>query len=241
MEWEEHRLPQIELHHVTKYFINEQRKFAAIDDVSFSINQGEFVFLIGSSGAGKTTLLRLIASHISPDEGTIFVDNQNIGKMRLWRRLSHRRTIGQVWQDSSLVRKKTIGQNLEIVQRALGVNHRIIPHNTQRALSAVGMRFAEHLYPFQLSGGQIKLVELARAMVGSPPILLIDEITANLDHDTGWDIMNILSEINRRGTTVIMATHAKDFVNIMCRRVVTLVSGRVVGDVEKGKYGKIQK
>ena len=136
--------------------------------------------------------------------------------------------------------KKTVRQNLELVQRALGVKSKVIPENTRKALSIVGMRAMEDRYPFELSGGQVKMVELARAIICNPPILIVDEITANLDYDTGWDIMNILNEINRCGTTVIMATHAKDFVNIMCRRVVTLVAGKIAGDVEKGKYGELR-
>ena len=233
-------MPQIEMQHVTKYFNNEQRRFAAIDDVSLSIDRGEFVFLIGSSGAGKTTLLRLLANQISADEGKIWMDNVEPTRPRGWRRPVYRGNIGQFWQDASLIRKKTVRQNLELVQRALGVKSKVIPENTRKALSIVGMRAMEDRYPFELSGGQVKMVELARAIICNPPILIVDEITANLDYDTGWDIMNILNEINRCGTTVIMATHAKDFVNIMCRRVVTLVAGRVAGDVEKGKYGELR-
>lgn len=233
-------MPQIEMQHVTKYFTNEQRRFTAIDDVSLTIERGEFVFLIGSSGAGKTTLLRLLANQIVADEWKIWLDDVELTRLRGWRRPVYRRNIGQVWQDASLIRKKTVRQNLELVQRALGVKSKVIPENTRKALSIVGMRAMEDRYPFELSGGQVKMVELARAIICNPPILIVDEITANLDYDTGWDIMNILNEINRCGTTVIMATHAKDFVNIMCRRVVTLVAGKIAGDVEKGKYGELR-
>ena len=232
-------MSQIEFDHVSKYFMNEKRRFAAIDELSLSIEPGEFVFLIGSSGAGKTTLLRLLANHITPESGAIWVEGQQVNRIPQWRRPLYRRRIGQVWQEPALIRKKTIGENLEIVQRAMGVSHRIILENTMKALSIVGMRSMADAYPYMLSGGQIKLVELARAIICNPHILLLDEITANLDDDTGWDIMNILNEINRRGTTIVMATHAKNFVNIMCRRVVTLVAGRVAGDVEKGKYGEL--
>ena len=219
-------MPQIEFDHVSKYFMNEKRRFAAIDELSLSIEAGDFVFLIGSSGAGKTTLLRLLANHITPEEGAIWVEGQQINRIPQWRRPLYRRRIGQVWQEPA--------------QRAMGVSNRVIPQNTLKALSIVGMRTMADSYPYMLSGGQIKLVELARAIICNPHILLLDEITANLDDDTGWDIMNILNEINRRGTTIIMATHAKNFVNIMCRRVVTLVSGRIAGDVEKGKYGELR-
>lgn len=233
-------MPQIEIDHVTKYFNHERQRIAAIDDLSLKIEAGEFVFLTGSSGAGKTTLLRLLANYLSPEEGIICVEGQMLHRVRRWRRPTYRRVIGQVWQQPSLIRKKTIGENLEIAQRAMGIPKRYIPQNTLKALSIVGMRSQVDCYPYMLSGGQLKMVELARAIINNPPILILDEITANLDNDTGWDIMHILKEINHRGTTIVMATHAKDFVNIMCRRVVTLVAGHVVGDVKKGKYGEIE-
>lgn len=231
-------MPQIEIDHVTKYFTHERNRIAAVDDLSLKIEAGEFVFLTGSSGAGKTTLLRLLANYLSPEEGLICVEGQMLHRIRRWRRPTYRRVIGQVWQEPSLIRKKTIGENLEIAQRAMGIPKSFIAENTLKALSIVGMRNQVDCYPYMLSGGQIKMVELARAIINNPPILILDEITANLDSDTGWDIMHILKEINHRGTTIVMATHAKDFVNVMCRRVVTLVAGHVVGDVKKGKYGE---
>lgn len=233
-------MPQIELQNVTKYFVNDRKKrFAAIEDISLTIEQGDFVFLIGSSGAGKTTILRLIASQIKADSGKIWLGNEEVTKLRYWKKAAYRKAVGQVWQETGLIRKKTIRENLYIVQKALGVKSKVAEENTFKALALVGMRTMSERYPFELSGGQIKLVELARAVICNPKILVIDEITANLDYDTSWDIMNILAEINRCGTTVIMATHAKQFVNVMRKRVVTLVEGRIVADIEKGKYGEI--
>lgn len=234
-------MPQIELQNVTKYFVNDRKKrFAAIDDISLTIEQGDFVFLVGSSGAGKTTLLRLIANQIRADSGRVWMGDKEVTRLAYWRRSSYRRIVGQVWQDATLIRKKTIRENFYIVQRALGVRSKVAEENTTKALALVGMRAMGERYPFELSGGQIKLVELARAVICNPPILVVDEITANLDYDTGWDIMNILAEINRCGTTIIMATHAKQFVNVMRKRVVTLVEGRVIADVQKGKYGEFE-
>lgn len=234
-------MPQIELQNVTKYFVNDRKqRFAAVDDISLTIEQGDFVFLVGSSGAGKTTLLRLIANQIRADSGRVWMGDKEVTRLAYWRRSSYRRIVGQVWQDATLIRKKTIRENFNIVQRALGVRSKVAEENTTKALALVGMRAMGERYPFELSGGQIKLVELARAVICNPPILVVDEITANLDYDTGWDIMNILAEINRCGTTIIMATHAKQFVNVMRKRVVTLVEGKIIADVQKGKYGEFE-
>lgn len=232
-------MPQIDLEHVTKIFTVDRQKFRALDNVSLTIEQGDFVFLVGSSGAGKTTLLRLLASHINADSGRYWFDDVDITRLPPWRKPSYRRSIGQIWQEPTLIRKRTIRENLIMVQRAMGIKNSLVEENTVKALSLVGMRSAADKYPFELSGGQIKMVELARSVINNPDVLLVDEITANLDHDTGWDIMHILTEINHIGTTVIMATHAKEFVNIMRRRVVTLVAGRVVADIERGKYGEV--
>ena len=154
-------MPQIEFDHVSKYFMNEKRRFAAIDELSLSIEAGDFVFLIGSSGAGKTTLLRLLANHITPEEGAIWVEGQQINRIPQWRRPLYRRRIGQVWQEPALIRKKTIGENLEIVQRAMGVSNRVIPQNTLKALSIVGMRTMADSYPYMLSGGQKRRTSLS--------------------------------------------------------------------------------
>lgn len=232
-------MPEIRLENVTKYFSAERKRFAAIKDATLTIEQGEFVFIIGSSGAGKSTLLRLIASEYQPDEGRIFVGDLEISRLARWRRPLYRRLIGQVWQETRLIRKKTIHENLEVTMRASGVSRRKIAQLVPKVLGIVGMKQAHDKYPVELSGGESKRVELARAISNNPPILLIDELTANLDHDTAWDVVNLLAEINRCGVTVIMATHAKDFVNIMRRRVITLVDGEIRGDAKKGRYGDL--
>ena len=146
-------MSQIELQHVTKYYMNEKRRFAAVDDATLSIDKGEFVFLIGSSGAGKTTLLKMIANLIVPEEGSIQIDGVELTRLKLRKRPFYRRNIGQVWQDSGLIRKKTIRENMEIVQRAMGVNNKYIVENTGKALALVGMRAMENRYPVELSGG----------------------------------------------------------------------------------------
>ena len=148
---------------------------------------------------------------------------------------------GKIWQDPTLIRKKTIEENLAIASRiAIGreksamVNIRI-----QKVLGLVGMKGVEKKYPVELSIGECRRVELARALIGSPPVLILDEITANLDDDCIWDTLHLLNDINRRGTTVIMATHDSQYVNILRRRVISMSGGRVIGDVQKGKYGDV--
>ena len=136
------------------------------------------------------------------------------------------------------MRKRTVLENLTMAARSGGLKENLDPA-VAKALSLVGMVGAEHVYPAELSIGQSRRIELARALVCSPPVLLLDELTANLDDDTIWDIMHLLNELNSRGTTVIMATHASQYVNIMRRRVVTLVDGHVFGDVRKGRYGDV--
>ena len=189
-------MPEIHLENVSKWYTEEKRTMYAVKEVNFTVEQGEFVFLIGSSGAGKSTLLKLIGGELTPDEGVVYLDSANIARLK-----------------SRLAARKALG--------------------------IVGLPGVEGCYPAELSIGECRRVELARALINSPPILLLDELTANLDDDNIWDLMHLLNELNSRGTTIIMATHASQYVNIMRRRVVTLVDGRLVGDVKNGKYGDI--
>ena len=159
-------------------------------------------------------------------------------------RLSRNRAsilFGKIWQDPTLIRKKTVGENLALAsQIALGKeNPKLVEIRVKKVLGLVGMRGVEPKYPVELSIGQCRRVELARAMIGSPPILVLDEITANLDDDCIWDTLHLLNDINKKGTTVIMATHDSQYVNILRRRVITMSDGRVLDDVQKGKYGDV--
>ena len=232
-------MPEVRMEKVSKiYKTEDKRKQYAVRDLEFAVQQGEFVFLIGSSGAGKSTLLKLIGGEIMPDRGIVYLDGNNVARhLGLWRvRLA--RTFGIVSQQSILVRKRTIHENLMMAARASGMQRKS-RRAVEKALGIVGLPGVERCYPAELSIGECRRVELARALVSSPPILLLDELTANLDDDNIWDVMHLLNELNSRGTTVVMATHASQFVNIMRRRVVTLVDGRLLGDVKNGKYGDI--
>jgi len=236
-------MPAIRLENAAKVYRSEdkkdKRKHYAVRELNITIEQGEFVFLIGSSGAGKSTMLKLLGGEIPPDEGMALVDDVNIARyFGPWKaRLI--RTFGIVSQQSMLIRKRTIMENLLLAARARGMQRRNATAAAIKALGLVGLPSVGNCYPAELSIGEVRRVELARALLSSPPILLLDELTANLDDDTIWDVLHLLNELNSKGTTVVMATHASQFVNIMRRRVVTLVDGRIVGDVKNGKYGDL--
>ena len=216
----------------------DKRKHYAVRELNLTVEQGEFVFLIGSSGAGKSTILKLIGGELAADEGAVYVDGVNVARFfGPWRtRLA--RTFGIVSQQTMLIRKRTIMENLMVAGRASGLQRKA-KAAAEKALGLVGLPDVGDCYPAQLSIGEVRRVELARAMISSPPILLLDELTANLDDDNIWDMMHLLNELNSRGTTIIMATHASQYVNIMRRRVVTLVDGKLAGDVKNGRYGDI--
>lgn len=231
-------MPEIRLEGAAKYFKVEKRKIMAVKDIDVTIEQGEFVFLIGSSGAGKTTLLRLLGGDIPPDAGAAKLDGVNMNSFLGAKRFRLRRTFGYVWQEPQLLRKKTVYENLLVALAARSSARRLKPDQAiEKALSLVGLSGAQHHYPAELSIGEVRLVELARALVASPSVLLLDELTANLDDDNIWDVMYLLNELNSRGITIIMATHASRYVNIMRRRVLTLVDGRLYSDVLSDSYG----
>lgn len=236
-------MPKITLENVTKSYRGEKRRTVpAVSDINLTIEQGEFVFLTGSSGAGKSTLLGLMAGSIRPDKGRVFLDNRDITHTPKWLRPHITRRFGQVWQEPSLIRRQTIEENLSLAVMIGGVRRssgRTVENRVKKVLGLVGMQGCEGKYPVEMSSGECRRIELARALINSPPILLLDEITANLDDDNIWDMFHLLDELNRKGTTVIMATHASQYVNIMRKRVVTIVDGRVLGDVPKGRYGEI--
>ena len=231
-------MPTIQLEHAAKYYKWEKKLRAAVSGIDLTIRQGEFVSLIGSSGAGKSTLLKLITGELRPEEGAVRLDGLNLAKAPPWRRPQVRRMFGQVWQEQRLMCKRTVGENLSVIARITEGGH-ALDRRVEKALSLVGMSGAAEKYPGELSIGECRRVELARALINSPPILVLDEVTANLDEDNIWDILHLLMELNRQGTTVIMATHASTFVNILRRRVVTLVDGKIAADVKQGRYGDL--
>ena len=226
-------MPQIRLEQVSKYYQQEKKAVPAVREIDLTIEQQEFVFVTGSSGAGKSTLLNLIAGEITPTAGAVYLDNVPIGQQR---RFGHPRKagcIGYVPQISQLMRKRTIEENLAMASM-IGRGRRKVPmeERIRKALCMVGLKDVEKRYPVELSLGECRRVELARAIINSPSVLVLDE-------DTIWDLFHLIGELNRLGTTVIMATHAKNFVNLMRKRVITLVDGRIFGDVRNGRYGDV--
>ena len=248
-------MAEVRLENVTKYYHNDDQRGGkmgkrrgrnqenprlnyAVREINLTIEQGEFVFLIGSSGAGKSTLLRLMSGELKPDEGMVFLNGANMARMMGPWKAKATRTFGVVSQQGLLIRKRTVWDNLLMAANAAGLRRKG-EDAARKALSIVGLPNVGNCYPAELSIGESRRVELARAVLNSPSILLLDELTANLDDDLIWDLLHLLTELNSRGTTVVMATHASQYVNIMRKRVITLVDGKVAGDVRNGKYGDI--
>jgi len=233
-------MPTIRLDDVTKIYKKGKQKFKAVEHIKLEITQGEFVFLVGSRGAGATTLLSIIAGKVKPTSGAVYLDDYNLTRMGRRQGDKYRRCIGMVPQESELVRTETVYKNLAADKRfgrlQMPYMDDVLVH---KALGLVGMGGSEERYPLEYSISECRRIELAKALIKSPQILILDELTDRMDDDTIWDMMHLLNEINKRGTTIIMATHAKKFVNIMRKRVLTLVDGRIFGDVRKGRFGDI--
>lgn len=223
----------IELINVSKTFGDG---FKALHNVSIKIDNGEFVFLVGQSGAGKSTLIKLLLREISADSGSIIINNKDVSKLKRKEIPYLRRNIGVVFQDFRLLQDKTVYENVAFAMEVIEAPAKDIRRKVPIILSLVGLSKKSDLYPHQLSGGEQQRVSLARAMVNGPSILIADEPTGNLDPDTSWEIMKNLNEINHRGTTVLMATHAKDIVDSMKKRVIAIENGVITRDEKKGGY-----
>ncbi|HZJ99918.1 MAG TPA: cell division ATP-binding protein FtsE [Tissierellaceae bacterium] len=223
----------IKLVNVSKEYDNGVK---ALSDINLEIDKGEFVFLVGSSGAGKSTLIKLLLKEEEPTEGSLYLNNVDITNVRDRRIPNIRRNIGVVFQDFRLLPNKTVYENVAFAMEILGTHPKEIRRTIPMVLSLVNLSKKASHFPDQLSGGENQRASIARAIVNDPPVLIADEPTGNLDPDTAWEIMNVLKDINHRGTTVLMATHAKDIVNIMKKRVIAIEDGIIVRDEEKGGY-----
>ena len=209
----------------------------AIYDLNLKIKKGDFVFIIGGTGSGKSTLIKMLYREEKTTKGEIIVGGLNVAKLRNGRVYKLRRKLGIVFQDYRLLPKSTVYENVAFALEVIGAKKEEINQKVLRALELVGLKGKVRNYPDQLSGGEQQRVAIARAIVNEPKLLLCDEPTGNLDPEMSMEIMKVLEEINQTlGTTIVMATHDKDIVNKMNRRVVILKEGRLVKDVEKGGY-----
>ena len=224
----------IELKNVSKVYPNGT---VALDKVNLRINDGEFVFVVGASGAGKSTLMKLLLREETASEGDIFVDEYDLGKMTDKKIPFYRRQLGMVFQDFRLFPNKTVFENVAFAMDIIGASRKEIRKQVPNVLSLVGLSHKAKSYPDELSGGEQQRVALARALVNNPAFLIADEPTGNLNPKAAMEIMELLDDINKRGTTVIMATHAKEIVDRMKKRVIAIEDGKIARDETRGGYG----
>lgn len=208
----------------------------AIYDFDLKVKKGDFIFVIGASGSGKSTLIKMLYREEKPTNGSIMLGGINVAKLKNRKVYKIRRKIGIVFQDFKLLPKLTVYENVAFALEILGLPTKEIREKTLKALDEVGLKNKAKNYPNELSGGEQQRVAIARAIVNEPKLLLCDEPTGNLDPDTSWEIMKVLEKINNNGTTIMMATHDKEMVNRMKKRVLVIEAGRLKKDYEKGKY-----
>ena len=222
--------------HVTKMYSSN----VGLDDVSVKIDKGEFVFLVGPSGAGKSTFIKLMLKDIDVDSGEIYVGDYHVNKLSNRLVPQYRRKVGTVFQDFKLLPRKTVYENIAFAMEVLHKPAKQIRKQVPQILSLVGIADKADKYPNELAGGEQQRVAIARAIVNNPHVLIADEPTGNLDPATAWGIMDLLNQINLRGTTVLMVTHAKDIVNNMDKRIIAIDKGRVIHDSKEAYEGPME-
>ena len=222
----------IKFENVTKTY----GKHYALNNVSVEIHKGEFISLVGQSGAGKSTLLSLVIGEERPDSGRILIDDIDVAKIRRSDIPYLRRKIGFVFQDIKLLPNRTAHENIAFAMEVSGEPNNKIKTEVPKILELVGLEEKRNAFPHEMSGGERQRIAIARSLVHNPVLLLADEPTGNLDSINAWDIIQLLLKINKNGTTVMLATHAKDLVNSIKKRVITIEKGEVVYDQQKGKY-----
>lgn len=233
METKKKVIPIIAMDHISKQY---STGVEALSDVSIRIHKGEFVFVVGKSGSGKSTFIKLLLKELNPTEGRIFVGGRQVTNLKRKQVSLYRRKIGVVFQDFRLLKNKTVFENVAFAREIIGMTKRDIARNVPIMLEMVGLKGKEKMYPHELSGGEQQRVAIARALINQPTILLADEPTGNLDPKTAWDIMMLLEEVNKMGTTVVVVTHNNDVVDVMQKRVINLEDGVLVRDEKKGGY-----
>ena len=210
---------------------------AALQDVNIHIGPGEFVFVVGPSGAGKSTFIKMLFREVLPTTGSIFVNGVDILSLTPKEIPYLRRQLGIIFQDYRLLPDRTVYENVAFAMQVIETPHRKIKRRVFNVLDLVGLRHRANAYPNELSGGEQQRIAIARAIVNDPILVIADEPTGNLDPETSWDIMEIFKEINASGTTIVMATHDKDIVDAMGKRVIAIENGQIVRDEASGVYG----
>ena len=223
----------IEFNNVSKIYNNNVK---ALSDVSVKINSGDFVFLVGPSGSGKSTFIKMLLKEIEPTIGNITVADRNLSEIKRNQVPYYRRKIGMVFQDFRLIPTLNVYENVAFAMRVVEASQKEIRKRVPMVLSLVGLSHKYKMFPNELSGGEQQRVSLARAIVNNPSVLIADEPTGNLDPDTAKEIMELLEDINKSGTTIVMATHAKDIVDNMKKRVIAIEKGSIVRHDRKGMY-----
>ncbi|MBV4417990.1 cell division ATP-binding protein FtsE [Clostridium tyrobutyricum] len=224
----------IEFRGVSKVYNNN---IFALSNINLKIEKGEFVFLVGPSGAGKTTFVKMMLKEVEPTSGNIVVNEKDITNLSRRKIPFYRRNLGVVFQDFRLIPTLNVYENVAFAMRVIGSSPRQIRKKVPIVLSLVGLAKKYKSFPNELSGGEQQRISLARAIVNNPSILIADEPTGNLDPETAMDIMDTISDINNAGTTVVMATHAKEIVDSMRKRVIAIEKGIIVRDEQRGAYG----
>ena len=223
----------IEFNNVSKIYNNNVK---ALSDVSVKIDSGDFVFLVGPSGSGKSTFIKMLLKEIEPTMGSITVADKDLSEIKRNQIPYYRRKIGMVFQDFRLIPTLNVYENVAFAMRVVEASQKEIRKRVPMVLSLVGLSHKYKMFPNELSGGEQQRVSLARAIVNNPSVLIADEPTGNLDPDTSKEIMELLEDINRSGTTIVMATHAKDIVDSMKKRVIAIEKGTIVRDDRRGMY-----
>lgn len=224
----------IEMHDVWKTYPNGS---VALQGITVRIEKGEFVYVVGPSGAGKSTFIKLMYREERPTKGSIFVNGFNIERLKERKIPLLRRQIGVVFQDFKLLPRLTVKENVAFALEVIEAPQKKIRQRVAEVLELVGLTQKADSFPDELSGGQQQRVSVARALINNPTVIIADEPTGNLDPETSWDIMSLFEEINRRGTTIVMATHNKEIVNTLKKRVLAVEGGLIVRDEKRGVYG----
>jgi cell division transport system ATP-binding protein len=223
----------IDFKNVTKVYADT----VALKNATLHIDQGDFVFVVGPTGSGKSTFIKLITKEIEPDEGEVSVEGKPLSKMSNRDVAFLRRDIGMVFQDFKLLENKTVFENVSFAMEVVRCSKKTIDRQVPQMLSVMGIEDKANNFPSELSAGEQQRVAIARAIINNPRILIADEPTGNLDPETAWEIMQLLELVNKRGTTVVMVTHARDIVNRMNKRVIAIDQGTIIRDSRGGDYG----